>query len=77
MDGLTYRPRLFHSPFDRLRANGKILKLMGVTALLGTHTLVAEARSLSIPTLERWERGTFLPSGKKESKRPTLFRAHS
>ncbi|MBU2571143.1 MAG: hypothetical protein KJ725_14170 [Gammaproteobacteria bacterium] len=32
MDGLTYRPRLFHSPFDRLRANGKILNLMAAEA---------------------------------------------
>ncbi len=40
MDGLTYRLGLLHSPFDKLRANGKVLNLMAVTQSVGT--IIAE-----------------------------------
>jgi len=52
MGGLTYRPRLFHSPFDRLRANGKILNIMAVTLCVGTPEYRSSV-SVFVPTLER------------------------
>jgi len=50
MDGLTDRPRLFHSPFDRLRANGKTLNLMAVEGRVeGTRELVLTGTQYILP----------------------------
>jgi hypothetical protein len=37
MNGLTSGLEFFHSPFDKLRANGKILNLMAVMSRVGMH----------------------------------------